>query len=84
MELNLENISDVSEKQLYYAKLGDLFVEDVWAHIDVVKFSKKLAEADDMLDSSQVKWLIDNVPGIRLFKVKLIIEENEIDQSLIF
>lgn len=59
-----------------YAKLGELFVQEVLA--EGVEFSINEEDADKELSIDEIVWLNKNVPGIKLIKVVKHITEEEI------
>jgi hypothetical protein len=64
----------------FYAKLGNLYVEDVYISFGDVRFCSDKQDADNYLTGEEIKWLKANVPGIKFVKIKVTVEEIEADE----
>ena len=66
-----------TETNKFIAKLCGLYVTDVWPNINKVNLGSKRSDADEELDAHDIKWLKENVEGIKFIKIIVTVEEIE-------
>lgn len=73
--MTVEKIETAESKLV--AKLGGLYVTDVWTTINKVNLgpSKEFAQCE--FTDEELQWLQNNVYGIKFVKIKVTIEEVE-------